>query len=69
MPVSFGSTAKLSRNQFPLKPAFAMTIHTSQATTQNEEEVNVAGLSRREKYTALNRVRSPQDLYIEGTFE
>ena len=31
--------------------------------------VKLFGLSRREKYTALSRVRSIKDLYIEGTFE
>jgi len=67
--VSGGSTAKICRNQFPLKPAFAMTIHTAQGTTQNKALIKLKGLSRREKYTALSRVRCANDLYIDGVFE
>ena len=61
------STAKIRRNQFPLKPAFAVTIHTFQGTTQNKVLVKLVGLSRREKYAALSRVRSIKNHYIEGT--
>jgi len=69
MQIAQGAIGKISRNQCPIKPAFAMTIHTSQGTTQNKVLVKLRGLDRRLKYTALSRVRSLQDLFIDGVFE
>ena len=49
--VSGGSTAKIYRNQFPLKPAFAMTIHTAQGTTQNKALIKLTHQSKRKIYS------------------
>ena len=54
MQIAKGAIGKISRNQLPIKPAFAMTIHTSQGTTQNKVLVRLEGLDRRLKYTAIS---------------
>ena len=56
---------EVSRQQFPLRPAAAKTVHRSQGTTVNNIVVNLSGRAFSHiHYVALSRVRSMDGLYI-----
>ena len=66
IPLTNNSPMEWQRRQFPIKPAFAMTINKSQGQT-----MQMAGLYLRpevfthgQMYVALSRVRQPTDLKI-----
>ena len=51
--VTAGSLLTITRNQIPMTPAAASTIHSAQSTTQKRIMVSVNGLNRKLLYTAL----------------
>lgn len=57
---------QFKRVQFPLKPAFAMTINKSQGQTLKVAGVHLEKncFSHGQLYVACSRVSSPQNLYI-----
>lgn len=59
----------LSREQFPIVPAEAQTIHKAQGQTYDGACVAIAGNSRQMNYVATSRVKSPESLYIQGDFK
>ena len=61
-----GIDAKVIRMQFPVRPAFAITIHKSQACTLGRTVVDLRSgvFDHGQLYVALSRVRSPNDLLL-----
>ncbi|XP_026475405.1 uncharacterized protein LOC113380264 [Ctenocephalides felis] len=60
------------RNQFPLVPAEAMTIHKAQGQTYDAICLDFTKKERRDKsmlYVALSRVKKLSGLYILGSFD
>lgn len=55
------------RRQFPLVPAWAMTIHKCQSLTLNKAVVSLCDVfASGQAYVAMSRVRSRHDLFIEN---
>lgn len=66
------NTYKISRTQFPLTPAEAVTIHKSQGQTYESVCLNLTpskALQRQLLYVALSRVTKLSGLYIVGEFK
>ncbi|KAK3923859.1 ATP-dependent DNA helicase PIF4 [Frankliniella fusca] len=63
------SQLQVTRNQLPILPSNAQTIHCSQSCTHQKIVVYVNGLSRKLLYTAISRVTSLRGLYIVGTYK
>ena len=60
-------TVLASRSQFPLKLAYALSIHRSQGSTLDRAEVNVSdAFAAGQCYTALSRVRNLNSLSIQA---
>jgi hypothetical protein len=64
-----------SRRQFPMTPAYAMTIHKSQGSTFEKVCVDMTGCDSfssatlwRFFYVAFSRIRKLENLYIMGSF-
>lgn len=51
-------------NQFPIIPAYAMTIHKSQGRTFSHLNINPNCFAEGQLYVALSRVKDVSDLYI-----
>ncbi|KAK3931277.1 ATP-dependent DNA helicase [Frankliniella fusca] len=66
--ITASSQIQVTRNQLPILPSNAQTIHSSQSCTYQKIIVFVSGLSRKLLYTAISRVTSLQGLYIAGTY-
>ena len=67
--VTSGSMSTVTRNQIPVTPAAASTVHSAQSTTSKHLMVHIGkGLSRKLKYTAFSRVPSSSGLYIDGEY-
>jgi len=62
-------TQYITRNQIPITPAQAQTIHASQGSTYQQISVAVKGLSRKLLYTALRRVSQLLGLFLIGIFK
>lgn len=63
-----GPARSVTRNQFPLTPTFADTIHSSQGSSYDECCVEYyAGMQNELVYTALTRLRKMSGLFIENT--
>ncbi|KAK3911652.1 ATP-dependent DNA helicase [Frankliniella fusca] len=67
--VTKSSQLQVTRNQLPILPSNAQTIHCSQSCTYQKIAVYVNGLSRKLLYTAISRVTSLRGLYIVGTYK
>ena len=61
-----GQESRIIRMQFPLRPAFAITIHKSQASTMERTVVDLRTgvFDHGQLYVALSRVCSPDDLLL-----
>ena len=59
---------QVKRMQFPLIPAFAITIHKSQGGTYEFVVVHLDGLNRQLLYVACSRVTKSSGLYLIGKF-
>lgn len=57
------------RQQFPLIPAEAITIHKSQGATYKAVAVHLQGLRRNSLYVALSRCTTLSGLFLLGTFK
>lgn len=59
------------RQQFPVTPAEAVTIHKSQGQTYDSVCINIAskGLTRQKLYVACSRVTALSGLYLVGKFK
>jgi ATP-dependent DNA helicase PIF1 len=56
---------KMIRSQYPLKLAWALTIHKSQGLTLNSLNLNINGtFEKGQCYTGISRVKSPDKLVI-----
>lgn len=66
-----GKRIHVNRQQFPVLPAEAMTIHKSQGSTYPLVAVHIGnyGLSRSLLYVTLSRVTSAKGSYIVGAFD
>lgn len=67
--VTAGSLMSVTRNQIPMSPSAASTIHSAQSTTCDELMVSVKGLTRKLLYTALSRGTKAEGLYIAGEYK
>ena len=67
--VTKGSLLTVTRNQIPLSPGAASTIHSAQSTTRKEIMVSVNGLPRKLLYTGLSRGTNANGLYIAGSYK
>lgn len=58
---------KIIRNQIPLTPSEAMTIHTSQGSTIKKVTLHIdANIPNNRLYVALSRVTSPSNINVIG---
>ncbi|XP_065214928.1 uncharacterized protein LOC135841724 [Planococcus citri] len=58
----------MTRRQFPLTPAEAITVHKSQGSTYNQIVIDMDKLTRNGLYVACSRVTSLDGLFIQGKF-
>lgn len=66
---SNGKLVKILRGsyeQFPLKLAYAITIHKSQGQTFDKVNLSTRSFASGQLYVGLSRVRSVENMYIEG---
>ncbi|KAG5678799.1 hypothetical protein PVAND_008434 [Polypedilum vanderplanki] len=63
-----GGKVQVSREQFPLVMAEAITVHKSQGRSEPRIVVDVRHFDRKKYYVALSRVTSLNGLYILGKF-
>ena len=67
---TFQQKGQVTRTQFPIVAAEAMTIHKSQGQSYNEVCVSLNGrITKSMLYVALSRVASLSGLYILGKFK
>ena len=60
----------VTRNQFPIRPSEAITIHKSQGQTYNQVVVHLTNrMSITFYYTALSRAKKSSGLYLIGDFD
>ena len=52
--------------QFPLKLAYAITIHKSQGQTFDKVNISTKSFAPGQLYVALSRIKSVENMYIEG---
>ncbi|KAK3921580.1 hypothetical protein KUF71_010752 [Frankliniella fusca] len=69
MTISKGSTKVISRKQFPLTPAQAITSYKSQSSTYEKIIVFPEKMTRRHLYTSFSRVPSLNKLFISGIYK
>jgi ATP-dependent exoDNAse (exonuclease V) alpha subunit len=56
-------------SQFPMKLAFALTIHKSQGMTMDRVSVDLSNhFAKGQTYVALSRCRTKEGLYLHGTY-
>ncbi|KAL7291611.1 hypothetical protein TKK_0014650 [Trichogramma kaykai] len=72
-PLTNKSGLQISRTQFPLTPAEAITIHKSQGETYDKVCLDLRKLNKKYvthsmMYVALSRVRKLEDIYLLGRF-
>jgi hypothetical protein len=60
----YGDSFELTRTQFPLRRAFAMTIHKSQGQTLDRVALDIreSAFAHGQTYVAISRVRNYQDI-------
>jgi len=59
----------ISRKQFPLVPAQALTSYKSQSSTYDKVLVFLSGMTRRHAYTACSRAKTLSSLFISGQYK
>ncbi|KAK3909634.1 ATP-dependent DNA helicase [Frankliniella fusca] len=69
MAISRGSTKTISRKQFPLVPAQAITSYKSQSSTYKKILVFPEGMNRRHAYTTYSRAENLEGLMIRGKYK
>lgn len=60
---------KGSYEQFPLKLAYAITIHKSQGQTFDKVNISTQSFAPGQLYVGLSRVKTAENMYIEGKID
>ena len=62
-------TLRGTYEQFPLRLAYAITIHKSQGQTFDKVNISTKSFAPGQLYVGLSRVRSVENMYIEGDID